>query len=345
MAVFLTLAFIVGCVCVLVCECSMGLYQGPYFPRPQPRNVTVHQSSQARLPCTVKQLGNKSVTWVRKRDADILTVGLYTFISDERFSVLFSPQTATWTLVIKFVQERDAGTYECQVSTEPKMALHVNLNVIVPVVQIVGGEEKFVRRGSTAKLECQVSSTNQLPDFIFWYHGDRRVLQAEHPRLSIREWRRGGEGSEMSMTSMVTISRVRPDDAGNYTCSPSNLHSFTTSLHVLKDEHPAAVQSGCGGGGGIATILPVLLVVLCLALSSPAVETPSQGKTPREELHQKKQNLRLLQQQSQKKKKKEKPLQQSWTKKGPRHHGEFGQHMLASRRCQVFGSTYQESIA
>lgn len=67
---------------------------------------------------------------MRHEDADILTVGRYTFVKDERLSVHHSPDTHTWTLVIKFVQERDAGTYECQVSTEPKMALLVHLNVI-----------------------------------------------------------------------------------------------------------------------------------------------------------------------------------------------------------------------
>jgi len=61
-------------------------------------------------------------------DSDILTVGLYTFVNDERFSMF--PSTDTWTLVIKFVQARDAGLYECQISTEPKMALKFRLNVI-----------------------------------------------------------------------------------------------------------------------------------------------------------------------------------------------------------------------
>lgn len=70
------------------------------------------------------------VSWVKDKseDSDILTVGQYTFVNDERFSVFLS--TNTWTLVIKFVQARDAGLYECQISTEPKMALKFRLNVI-----------------------------------------------------------------------------------------------------------------------------------------------------------------------------------------------------------------------
>ncbi|XP_037790618.1 zwei Ig domain protein zig-8-like [Penaeus monodon] len=212
-----------------------GLYMGPYFPSPQPRNITVHQDTVAYLPCTVSQLGDKSVSWVRQRDADILTVDRYTFVRDDRLTVHFTPDTGTWTLVIKYVQERDAGTYECQISTEPKMSMLVHLNVIVPQVEITGAVDKYVRRGSTARLECKVSSTVQLPDYIFWYHSGSRLLEYDHPRVKITVARRGGQGSEMSITSTLVLTDARPSDAGNYTCLPSNLHNATTVLHVLND--------------------------------------------------------------------------------------------------------------
>ncbi|XP_069180511.1 inactive tyrosine-protein kinase 7-like isoform X2 [Procambarus clarkii] len=221
-----------------------GLYMGPYFPSPQPMNITVHLDTVAYLPCTVNQLGDKSVSWVRQRDADILTVDRYTFVRDERLTVHFTPDTGTWTLVIKYVQERDAGTYECQISTEPKMSMLVDLNVIVPQVEVSGAADKYVRRGSTARLECKVSSTVQLPDYIFWYHSGERLLEYDNPRVKFRVSRRGGQGSEMSVTSTLVISNARPSDAGNYTCLPSNLHPATTLLHVLNDEHPAAMHTG-----------------------------------------------------------------------------------------------------
>lgn len=41
------------------------------------------------------------------------------------------PQNSTlWTLQIKYPQLRDAGTYECQINSEPKMSLSYTLNVI-----------------------------------------------------------------------------------------------------------------------------------------------------------------------------------------------------------------------
>ena len=82
------------------------------------------------------------------RDADILTVDRYTFVGDERFEAHYSATQETWNLVIKYVQERDAGVYECQVSTEPKMSQFFNLRVV--------GKCGFYHRGrqdEVAKLE------------------------------------------------------------------------------------------------------------------------------------------------------------------------------------------------
>ncbi|XP_069180514.1 fibroblast growth factor receptor 1-like isoform X2 [Procambarus clarkii] len=244
-----------------------GLYMGPYFPSPQPLNITVHQDTVAYLPCTVNQLGDKSVSWVRQRDADILTVDRYTFVRDDRLTVHFTPDTGTWTLVIKYVQERDAGTYECQISTEPKMSMLVHLNVIVPQVEVSGAADKYVRSGSTARLECKVSSTVQLPDYIFWYHSGERLLEYDNPRVKFTVSRRGGQGSEMSVTSTLVISNAKSADAGNYTCLPSNLHPATTLLHVLNDEHPAAMHTG----RAMTTEPPpawgvILAVVLCIVM-------------------------------------------------------------------------------
>lgn len=85
----------------------------------------------------MKKVFNKSVSWVRVRDDHILTVDRVTFIADERFNAFHTRPTTIagqqptgWTLQIKYVQARDAGLYECQVSTEPKISARVNLHVV-----------------------------------------------------------------------------------------------------------------------------------------------------------------------------------------------------------------------
>lgn len=84
----------------------------------------------------VKQIFNKSVSWVRVRDHHILTVDRTTFIADERFHAYYSSTgqlPGLWTLQIKYVQARDAGMYECHLNfygDEQKTSARVQLNVV-----------------------------------------------------------------------------------------------------------------------------------------------------------------------------------------------------------------------
>lgn len=70
------------------------------------------------------------MTWLRKRDLHILTVGILTYTNDQRFQSLHTEGSDEWTLRITSPQPRDSGTYECQVSTEPKISQTFRLNVV-----------------------------------------------------------------------------------------------------------------------------------------------------------------------------------------------------------------------
>lgn len=67
---------------------------------------------------------------MRHRDIHVLTVNTYTYTSDQRFQTAHHKDTDEWTLQIKYVQERDKGQYECQVSTQPVKSYIVSLNVV-----------------------------------------------------------------------------------------------------------------------------------------------------------------------------------------------------------------------
>jgi hypothetical protein len=66
---------------------------------------------------------------MRKRDLHILTSSIYTYTGDARFSVLHPEMSDQWKLKIVYVQQRDAGIYECQINTEPKLNLAFILRV------------------------------------------------------------------------------------------------------------------------------------------------------------------------------------------------------------------------
>ena len=116
----------------------------------------------------------------------------------------------------------------------------------VPQVEVIGGPEKHVKVGSTARLECRVSSAVQLPDYIFWYHMGERVLDYNNPRLNINVARVGEQEGVMSLTSTLVIRTAKVEDAGNYSCIPSNLDGAFATLHILD--------------GGFISILFVLYV-------------------------------------------------------------------------------------
>lgn len=67
---------------------------------------------------------------MRHRDIHLLTVGRYTYTSDQRFEALHSPYTEEWTLKIRYPQLKDSGYYECQISTTPPIGHAVFLTIV-----------------------------------------------------------------------------------------------------------------------------------------------------------------------------------------------------------------------
>ena len=67
---------------------------------------------------TVNHLSFKlQVSWIRQRDWHILSSGnIGTFTKDQRFQLLHVPNSHEWTLMIKYLNTRDEGTYVCQVN-------------------------------------------------------------------------------------------------------------------------------------------------------------------------------------------------------------------------------------
>ena len=69
------------------------------------------------------------IIWRRASDPNPLTIGDMVYVSDERYSVQSLPRRLEWNLVIKDVQKRDGGVYECQISSRHKLVHHTMLTV------------------------------------------------------------------------------------------------------------------------------------------------------------------------------------------------------------------------
>ncbi|XP_055946665.1 titin-like isoform X1 [Argiope bruennichi] len=224
----------------------------PYFDNSTERNATAQLGKTAYLNCKIRQLGDRTVgaglsgvkrdvqvSWVRQRDLHILTVGKYTYTSDQRFTSIHLDNSEVWTLEIKYVQKKDAGVYECQVSTEPKMSLSINLNVVVSRAHIPEGPNLYIQSGSTINLTCIITESTSPPVFVFWYHDDR-MINYDSSRGGIKVTTENGP----TTVSRLRIQNARPSDSGNYSCQPSYADPANITVHVLNGEKPAAMQHG-----------------------------------------------------------------------------------------------------
>ena len=80
------------------------------------------------------------------------------------------------TVGLRSLQRSDAGWYECQVSSTPKMSKWVQLEVIVPEVLIKGPEDIFVTAGSDLVIECVTKNVISKPEFVTWiFNGKVRI--------------------------------------------------------------------------------------------------------------------------------------------------------------------------
>ncbi|XP_068082554.1 uncharacterized protein [Anabrus simplex] len=225
------------------------------------------------------------VSWMRKRDLHILTSSIFTYTGDARFGVIHPESTDEWNLKIEYVQKRDAGIYECQVNTEPKINMAILLNVEEKTseildsssgarptlgnskqaaqAQIWGPEDVYVKKGSTISLTCSINVHSTPPGSVLWYHGSA-VVDFDSPRggISLET-----EKTEAGTTSKLLVTKAALTDSGNYTCVPSNANPASVWVHVLNGEHPAAMQHGEHGRGhrmcGRISWLPILAALLC----------------------------------------------------------------------------------
>ncbi|XP_022196437.2 zwei Ig domain protein zig-8 isoform X1 [Nilaparvata lugens] len=209
----------------------------PYFDPLTPLNVTALVGKSAYLTCRVRNLGNKTVSWVRHRDIHILTVGSYTYTSDQRFMAIHHKDNDDWMLHIKWAQKRDAGIYECQISTQPVRSLFINLSVVVPRAVILGGPDMHIDHGSTINLTCIVLHSLEPPAYIFWYHQDE-VISYDSSRGGVSVITEKGDIT----TSYLLVQHAQLADSGKYSCSPSNADLASVRVHVLKGEHTFKIE-------------------------------------------------------------------------------------------------------
>ncbi|XP_053647918.2 limbic system-associated membrane protein isoform X2 [Cherax quadricarinatus] len=237
----------------------------PTLPPPLPpqldpthsTDVTALADKTAILNCRVHNIANNTVSWIRHRDIHLLTVGKYTYTSDQRFRALHEDDSDDWVLKINYVQTRDTGMYECQISTTPPLSHFIRLSVVKPYTHILGGPDMYINKGSTINLTCVVEFSPEPPDFIYWNHNNK-IISYDSTRGGVTVIIEKGDVT----TSSLLIQKAQAYDSGRYNCNPSNAAPANVTVHVL-NEHPAAMQHG---GQGTYTSSSVRNILTLLAL-------------------------------------------------------------------------------
>ncbi|XP_077287796.1 uncharacterized protein LOC143912392 [Arctopsyche grandis] len=208
-----------------------------YFGTENNTVITSQTGSTAHLPCIVHNVGDGVVSWIRRKDRHLITVGFTTYNADQRYQIIHIEHSEDWTLQIRFVQRRDAGLYECQVSSHPPTSIFILLNVVEAKAQISGTPEKYIKPGSALRLQCVVLKATETPSYIFWYHNSRMINFDLDLGVNVST-DLGGRISSLVIPSTVFA------HAGNYSCVPNNAYPASIYVHIFNGENPAAMQSG-----------------------------------------------------------------------------------------------------
>ncbi|XP_047468871.1 uncharacterized protein LOC125025044 isoform X2 [Penaeus chinensis] len=205
--------------------------------------VTTSQSIPTNLTCGVRNLGDRKVSWIRRRDLHVLTTGTFTYTTDSRFRALHLPGSPYWSLEVGDPGVSDSGVYECQVSTQPKIFRRFTLTVVVPSAEITGTQQMFMKAGSDINITCVVKDSIRGAS-INWYH----TLPHARNSVQVEEISTAGRGGVQLVTdkhagtSWLLVTHATWRDAGNYSCVPAHGRPTTVSIHVLDEEVPAAMQ-------------------------------------------------------------------------------------------------------
>ena len=119
----------------------------PSFSSSSSQGVDAGIGDDLLLHCYVEHLGHHTVSWIRQKDLQILTVGSHKFTTDDRISVKHDPRNGDFMLLIKLMSEEDFGSYECQINTSP-----IKINIVKIRISKIkdlrhtasfGGERKY----------------------------------------------------------------------------------------------------------------------------------------------------------------------------------------------------------
>lgn len=238
-----------------------GEQRTPQFVFFQPV-VVVRPNSLATLPCSVRNLGDRQVAWRMVTQDKFLTIGKMVWSSqDPRILVDYKQEEediTTWDLVIKNVDSRDAGLYQCQVTSSEGIVMNVELKIEEPTTTTrpkmrvlkkvtnrdfrdtrndAADEQRYPQKqehftaGMSIRLQCNTSIDNfpSEPELqMNWYKegypikSNKHTLVTWHKRLADRTY-----------VNELYINKSVREDSGQYHCKLNSEVLEAIMIYVL----------------------------------------------------------------------------------------------------------------
>lgn len=141
----------------------------------------VDVGGSVELSCSVQYGLEYTVVWVKigenRNDQVFLSTGTSLVVKESRFSLLYDGASATYTVLIKDLQETDAGLYRCEVvlSVNNKISEETRLSVRRPPAITDNSTQAIVTsEGEPVQMECY--ATGFPPPKILWRRENNALL-------------------------------------------------------------------------------------------------------------------------------------------------------------------------
>ncbi|KAL1242249.1 Zwei Ig domain protein [Trichinella spiralis] len=203
-------------------------------------DITVAATEPAYLHCKVENQGLYQTAWIRLADRQVLSVDNVLVTNDNRFQVSHRKRSNDWCLIIKHTVEKDSGTYECILSTDPPKRFSVRLNIVENEITISGSKE--VDEGDTIIIKCRVSNVvhnGHLPSAVWWYANNTIISFIQNDRFQ-----KSTQSVENGLVSELRIADARPWDSAIYSCEGNNTPRRFIEINVKGNDNTYSNQNG-----------------------------------------------------------------------------------------------------
>lgn len=179
-----------GCV-LFVALVSLGTAQRAPSITYISEDQVVDVGGTVELACSVQYGTEYSVNWLKvgknRNDRIFLSTGTSLVVKESRFALLYDGASATYIVLIKDLQEGDAGTYQCEVvlSVQNKIAMETRLMVRQPPVITDNSTQAIVTtEGQPIQMEC--FATGFPTPKIVWRRENNALLPTGEFKTSLR---------------------------------------------------------------------------------------------------------------------------------------------------------------